>query len=103
MGMFYLTNPDSNHPNTFPPGVKDKICVDFTCKGQECLVFPCPFKHPCCAKDMEKADVEAIALHFKKYKSGWLSGFHFKSYGLSPEADTMLGEHTGIKGASEPR
>jgi hypothetical protein len=33
MGMFYLTKPDSPHPNTFPPGVKERICVDFTCKG----------------------------------------------------------------------
>jgi hypothetical protein len=103
MGMFYLTNPDSPHPNTFPPGVKDKICVDFTCKGRECLVYPCPFKHPRRAKDMEKADVEAVAMHFKKYKAGWLSGYHFKTYGLSPEADAMLGDHTGIKAASEPR
>jgi hypothetical protein len=103
MGMFYLTKPDSPHPNTFPPGVKEKICLDFTCKGRECLVYPCPLKHPRRSKDMEKADVEAIALHFKKFKSGWLSGFHFKSYGLSQEAETMLGEHTGIKGASEPR
>jgi len=102
MGMFYLTNPDSPHPNTFPPGVKEKICIDFTCKGRECLVHPCPFKHPRRAKDMEKADVEAVAMHFKKYKAGWLSGYHFKTYGLSPEADTMLGDHTGIKGASEP-
>ena len=61
-----------------------------------------PLKHPRCPKDMVKADVEAIVLHFKKYKSGWLSGFHFKPFGSSPEADTMLGGHTGIKGASEP-
>jgi hypothetical protein len=70
MGMFYLTKPDSNHPNTFPPGVEEKICVDFTCKGRECLDTPCPLKHPHRPKDVDKADVEAIALHFKKYKSG---------------------------------
>jgi hypothetical protein len=52
---------------------------------------------------MDKAFVEAIALHFKKYKLGWLSKYHFKPCGLSPEADTMLGDHTGIYGASEPR
>ena len=103
MGMFYLTKPDNNHPNTFPPGVKGKNCVDFTCKGRECLANPCPLKHPCRPKDMDKADVEAIALHFKKYKLGWLSNYHFKPCGLSPEADTILGDHTGIYGSPEPR
>jgi hypothetical protein len=102
MGMFYLTKPDNPHPSTFPPGVKERICIDFTCKGQECLVNPFPLKKPCCPKGMDKADVEALALHFKRYKSGWLRGYHFKPCGLSPEADTMLGYHTGKKGASKP-
>ncbi len=46
MGIFYLTKQDNNHPNTFQPGVKGKNCIDFTCKGQECLVNPCPPQTP---------------------------------------------------------
>ena len=96
MGMFYLKNPDSKHPNIFPSGIKDRICVDFTCKGPKCLGNPCPLKHPRRAKDIDKEDVEAIAAHFKKHSSGHLSGYHFATAGLSAEAESMMGDHTGI-------
>jgi hypothetical protein len=96
MGMFYLKNPDSKHPNIFPAGIKDRICVDFTCKGRECSINPCPLKHPRRAKDIDSDDVEAIAAHFKKHSSGHLSAYHFATAGMSAEAVLMMGDHTGI-------
>jgi len=96
MGMFYLKNPDSKHPNIFPAGIKDRICVDFTCKGRECSINPCPLKHPRRAKDIDSEDVEAIAAHFKKHSSGHLSAYHFAAAGLSAEALSVMGDQTGI-------
>ena len=84
--MFYLKNPDNDQPNIFPPGVKDKICVDFTCNGRQCSRR---------AKDIDKEDVQTIAAHFKKHNSGWLSKFHFKAEGLCAEVEAMMGDHTG--------
>jgi hypothetical protein len=82
MGMFYLKNPDSKHPNIFPPGIKDRICVDFTCKGRECSINPCPLKHPRRAKDIDSEDVEAIAAHFKKTQLWALERISFRRSGI---------------------
>jgi hypothetical protein len=103
MGMFYPKNPDSKHPNIFPAGIKDRICVDFTCKGLECLGNPCPLKHPRRAKDIDSEDVEAIAAHFKMHSSGHLSAYHFAAAGLSAEALLMMGDHTGIVNTGSSR
>ena len=98
--MFYLTNPNKQSNTIFPPSMKDKICVDFTCKGGKCLVYNCTLMHPRRAKDMDKVDFEAIARHFKTTKMGWLSSFHFANLDLSPEAKSMFGDDDGI--ASKP-
>ena len=69
--MFYLANPNKQSNTTFPPGVKDRICIDFTCKGCECLAEDCNLMHLRCPMDMAKDDVEAIVKHFKSTKK-WL-------------------------------
>ena len=101
LGIFYLADPGVSPNKVFPPNLKDKICVNFSCKGRECLVDNCPFTHPRRAKDMDKADVGTIAKHFKTTKVGWLSSFHFANLNLCPEVESMFGDKKGI--ASKPR
>lgn len=101
-GMFLLYAPGSTNSNIFPPGVKDRVCVDFTCKGRECTNSTCPSSmHPRRPQNMNKEDVEAIARHFKANKLGWLSAYHFSNLSLSPEAEALLGDDQGI--STRPR
>ena len=90
MGMFYLAVPDKQSNTIFPPGVEDRICIDFTCKGCICLAEGYTLMHPCWPKDMANDDVEAIAKHFKATTSGWLSSIHFANLSLSPEAEAIF-------------
>ena len=102
MGMFHLKVPDSTRTDTFPPGVKDRICVNFTCKGRECNNSTCtPSMHPRRPLNMNKEDVEAIAKHFKAKDIGWLSAYHFAALGMSPLAESLLGDDQGI--STRPR
>ena len=101
LGIFYLTDPSISPNKVFPPNLNDKYCVNFTCKGRECLNDKCLFKHPRRAKDMDKADLGTIAKHFKTTKVGWFSAFHFANLDFCPEVESMLGNENGI--ASKPR
>ena len=102
MGMFLLFDPESTKSTIFPQGVKDRICVDFTCKGRECKNTNCTTSmHPRRPQNMNKEDVEAIARHFKANKIGWLSAYHFAHLSLSPEAESLLGDDRGI--STRPR
>ena len=77
MGMFYLRNAESRATVIFPQDLAQKVCVDFTCKGRECIREPCSFIHPRNPRDMDKATVKAIAQNFTTTKKGWLRDFHF--------------------------
>lgn len=97
MGMFHLKDPDSTRTDHFPPGVKDRVCVDFTCKGRECKNPNCTTSmHPRRPQNMKREDVEAIAKHFKDKNIGWLSAYHFAELGMSPLADSLMGDDQGI-------
>ena len=100
MGMFFLSDLNNPSNTTFPPVVKDRICVDFTCKGHKCLADGCNLMHPCHPKDMAKDYVETIVKHSKATKGGWLSSFHFANLGLSPEGKSLFSGNGGI--ASKP-
>ena len=61
MGMFYLRNVKSRATDLFPPDLAQKVCADFSCKGKECVRETCSFMHPRNPRDMNRANVEAIA------------------------------------------
>ena len=77
-----------------------KVCVDFTCKGKECIRGNCTYLHPRQARDLERAVVEAIGRHFATTKKGWLSEYHFCSEELLANVKAMLG---GSKGPSNSK
>ena len=102
MGMFHLKYPEKGGADNFPPGVRDRICVDFTCKGRECKNPNCTTSmHPRRPQNMKREDVEAIAKHFKDKDIGWLSAYHFAELGMSPLADSLMGDDQGI--STRPR
>jgi hypothetical protein len=98
MGMFYLLKPEATGGDAFPKDMVDKICLDWSCKGKECIRDPCPFRHPRNVKDMEKDAVIAIARNFAKMKKGWLSEYHFRhERSLPADVLTMMGNAQGPK------
>ena len=70
MGLFYLGNPDASNPNVFPKDLLEKVCMDFTCKGRECVRDNCKFLHPCQARGLDRKTVEAIGRNFATTKKG---------------------------------
>ena len=46
MGMFFLTKLDAKANEVLPHGMAKAVCVNFTCKGHECLKENCIYKHP---------------------------------------------------------
>ena len=100
MGLFHISNPDINSSAVFPRDLAQKVCVDFTCKGKECIRENCTHLHPCQARDLDRARVEAIGHHFATTKQGWLSEYHFCREELPANVLAMLG---GLKGPSNSK
>jgi len=97
MGMLHLWNPAINSSSVFPKDLAQKVCVDFTCKGKECIRENCTHLHPRQARDLDKATVEAIGRHFATSKKGCLSDYHFCREELPADVLAMLG---GLEGPS---
>ena len=100
IGMLYLRNPKSRALDVFPKDLAHKVCVNFTCKGKECLREACTFLHPRYPKDMARATVEAIAQNFAATKKGWLSDYHFCRETLPTDVKAMLG---GLEGPTNSK
>jgi hypothetical protein len=96
MGMFYLKNPAMMKGSVFPKELASTLCVDYTCKGCECIAENCAFAHPRQPKDIEKLDIEKIASFFKQNKHGYLSEYHFRRLDLSETAKSVMGGAEGI-------
>ena len=94
-GMFYLRNPKLLTSDVFPKDLAQKVCVEFTCKGKDCLREACTFLHPCYPKNMTRITVKAIAWNFATTKKGWLSDYHFCREKLPLDVTAMLGGSDG--------
>jgi hypothetical protein len=68
MGMFFLSKPDMGATDIFPKDMPDKICANFTCKGQECTHENCSFGHPKNTRELKPNTIAAIVQHFKTKK-----------------------------------
>ena len=95
MGMFHLRNPEINSSTIFPRDLAQRVCVDFTCKGKECIRENCTHLHPRQARDLDRAMVKAIGRHFATTKKGWLSDFHFRREKFPADVLAMLGGSEG--------
>jgi hypothetical protein len=95
MGLFYLRNPNANALNVFLKDLTEKVCVNFTCKGRECIKENCTFLHPCLPTELKRETVEAIGHHFTENKKGWLSDYHFCRVTLPADVTAMLGRSDG--------
>ena len=73
MGMCFLTKLDMKANKVFPNGMSEAMCVDFTCKGGECLKENCIFKYPRKVNNLKKDTIFAIAKHFHEKKVGWFN------------------------------
>ena len=76
-GMFFVASPTMKATDILPKDMPDKLCVDFTCKGRECMRKNFSFKHPRTAKELQKATIVMIANHFASKGVGWLNAWHF--------------------------
>ena len=93
--MFHLRTPDINSSDVFPKDLAQKVCVDFTCEGKECIRENYTHLHPHQARDLERATVEAIGRHFATSEKGWLSKYHFCREELLADVLAMLSESEG--------
>ena len=46
MGMFSLNKLDMKANDVFPNSMVEAVCIDFTCKGRECVRKNCTFLNP---------------------------------------------------------
>jgi hypothetical protein len=92
MGMFWLSNPKMKLNELLPSDLCEKVCIQFCCKGRECMKDPgvvCPFLHPCSSEDLHLETIELI--NFLAKKVGWLNEYHFlKLTGLKPKYKALL-------------
>ena len=93
--MFYLKNINIRAANAFPKDLTEKVCIDYSCKGRECMREGCTLKHPCRPKDISKETNEAIARNFATGKHGWCSKYHFRNYSMPAELDKIMGGSDG--------
>ncbi len=73
-GMFWLTNLKMKMNKIFPCDLRENVCIQFCCRGQECKRDPdvvCPFLHPRSLKDLKLETIKLIRDHFLG-KEGWL-------------------------------
>jgi hypothetical protein len=99
MGMFRLTNPKMKMNEIFPCDLREKVCIQFCNRGQECKRDPgivCLFLHPCSSEDLKLETIELIGDHFLAKKVGWVNKYHFlKLPGLKPKYKALLGGKDG--------
>jgi hypothetical protein len=93
--MFWLSNPNMKMNKFFLCDLREKICIQFCCRGQECkrdLDIICPFLHPCSSKDLKLETIKLIEDYFLAKKIGWFNKYHFlKLPGLKPKYKALLG------------
>ncbi len=80
MGMFWLSNPKLKMSKIFPCDLRDRVCIQFCCRGQKCkrdLDVVCPFLHPCSLDDLKLETIELIGDPFLAKKVGWFNKYHF--------------------------
>ena len=77
MGMFFLHKSDMKASDIFPNVMTQLVCVDFTCKGCECIRENCTFVHPRKVGDLKKETINAIGNLFLDKKVGWFNEWHF--------------------------
>jgi hypothetical protein len=99
MGMFWLTNPKMKMNKIFPHDLREKVCIQFCCRGQECkrdLDIVCPFLHPRSSEDLKLETLQLIGDHFLAKKAGWFNKCHFlKLPGQKPKYKALLGGKDG--------
>jgi hypothetical protein len=95
--MFYLKNPSINPSEVFPKIMPEKICVHFTCKGNECSNASCDFIHPRKPSELKRETIIVIADHFNKNNIGWFNEYHFmKMSDITDGVKKLLGNTRGI-------
>jgi hypothetical protein len=77
LGMYYLRNASINPVDIFPKDIPEKLCVNFTCKGNECNNTNCDFTHPRKASELKRDTIIAITNPFVKKYVGWFNKYHF--------------------------
>jgi hypothetical protein len=70
MGMFFLSKPGVKAADVFPKCMAELVCVNFTCKGRECIRDNCTFLHPRKVSNMKKETINAIGNHFLEKNVG---------------------------------
>jgi hypothetical protein len=97
MGMFFINKMGMKASNVFPSGMSKLVCVDFTCKGRDCIKDNCTFVHLRNVNNLKKDTILAIAKHFHKKKIGWFNKWYLlKVMGDLPDhAKTLLGGKDG--------
>ncbi len=74
----------------------NKICANFTCKGEECNNVNCNFIHPKRPSKLKQETILAIANHFNKRDIGWLNEYHLmKMQNITNEVKKLLGNAKG--------
>jgi hypothetical protein len=95
MEMFWLTNQKMKMNKIFPHDLREKVCIQFCCRGQECmrdLDIVCPFPHPCSSENLKLETIELIGDHFLAKKVSWFIKYHFlKLPDLKPKYKALLG------------
>jgi hypothetical protein len=83
----------------FPHDLREKVCIQFCCRGQECKRDPdvvCPFLHPHSLEDLKMETIKLIGDHFLAKKVGWFKDYHFlKLPGIKPKYKALLGGKDG--------
>ena len=94
--MFWLTNPKMKFSEILPSDLPEKICVPFSCMGQECKresEEACTFINPCSAADLKLETIEIIGDHFTAKKFGWFNKYHFmKLTNLKTKYKALMGK-----------
>jgi hypothetical protein len=77
LGMFYLCILSINPADILPKDMLEKLCANFTCKGNECTNSNCDFAHLRKALELKCERIILLANHFIKKDVGWFNKYHF--------------------------
>jgi hypothetical protein len=80
---------------SFPKDMPNKICANFTCKGQECTRENCSFGHQKNMHELKPNTIAAIVQHFKSKKIGWLTEWHWRNADLANKAKDLMASKNG--------